>query len=366
MTIRDLLKHIETFAPLSLALSWDNCGLLVGSPEREVEKALISLDVTPNTVHKAIEAGAGLIISHHPLIFRPIKSVTDPLLLELLEHRIAVICLHTNLDVAAYGVNHALADALGLEVIEHLSPESGSQWFHLSLTVPRPHTREVAAAASAAGAGRIGSYDSCSTRHPVTGTFRPGEGSHPALQNPDASGLSSVEEDELEFMVDQADLGRVIGAVRKAHPYEIPLLYHYPVANPNPAYGLGLVCRYPEPLGLSDTAALVKERLGCPDLRLWIAGKDPSAKMERIAVCGGAGSSLLAAARAKADLIVTGDITYHHYLDSPIPIIDAGHFYTEYPVLDWLRRQLEGFGLSSEVLPREEHEFVSNLICLRG
>jgi putative NIF3 family GTP cyclohydrolase 1 type 2 len=158
----------------------------------------------------------------------------------------------------------------------------------------------------------------------------------------------------------------VSGAVRKAPPYETPLLYHYPVANPNPAYGLGLVCRYPEPLGLSDTAALVKERLGCPDLRLWTAGKDPGAKMERIAVCGGAGGSVLAAARVKADLIVTGDITYHHYLDSPIPIIDAGHFYTEYPVLDWLRRQLEGFGLSGEVLPREEHEFVSNLISLRG
>ena len=244
-----LLNHIGP-SPLSWP-DWDN-GLLLGDRDATVNKALVTLDVTPNAVDKAIERGCDLIVSHHPLIFRPLKSLTDPLLLKLAARGIAVICLHTNLDVAPYGVNHALADALGLQVTGRLSPETGNRWQHISVTVPPAKAEDVARAAFAAGAGRIGNYGSCSTRHPITGTFLPGQGARPQLEQPDAQGLSRVEEVELEFMADSLCLPQVLQAIRAAHPYETPALYHFPVANANPAYGLGLLGEFVPRLSLGE------------------------------------------------------------------------------------------------------------------
>ncbi len=360
MLISELLKYLETFAPLSLAMDWDNVGLLIGDPSREITRALVTLDVTPNAVQKAVAMGADLILSHHPLIFRPLSKITDPLLLSLLENRIAVICLHTNLDVAPHGVNQALAEALGLESTEILSAEQGGKWYHLSVAAPVSHSGAIAAAAGDAGAGRIGNYARCSSQHEVTGAWTPLPGARPFIGSAESSATQT--EIELEFMVDEAVLPAVLQAVQSAHPYETPLLYYFPVSNANPAYGLGLVGKFPETLDLLQIVDLVRQRLHCPQPKLWTAGRDPQSRAERIAVCGGAGSSILKQAARSADLVITGDIGYHHLLESAIPIIDAGHFYTEYPVLNYLQVLLEKHGLLCEVMPMPEHEYSRNLV----
>lgn len=259
MLISELLKHIEDFAPLSLALDWDNVGLLLGDPGREVGKVLVTLDVTPNSVRKALATGCSLILSHHPLIFQALKQLTAPLLLELAEHRISVICLHTNLDLAPYGVNHALAEALGLEVLGPLCPD---------------------------------------------------------CENPDT-----------------------------------------PLPETGTAPSLGLLCRYAEPKSLAGITRIVSQRLLCPQPKLWTAGRDPGSRVETIAICGGAGTSLIPDAERCSGLLITGDITYHRLLESSLPLIDAGHFYTEYPVLGFLQKRLAGLGLTCEVLPMQEHEY---------
>ena len=360
MLIHELMAYIESFAPLSLALPWDNCGLLVGDATRPVRRVLISLDLTPNAVKEAIALGADLILTHHPLIFKPLKNITDPLLLKLARQGMAVICLHTNLDVARYSVNHALADALGLKVQGHLSPESGEQWQHLSVTVPPENADAVARAAFAAGAGRVGNYASCSTRHPISGTFQPLPGADPYVHDPDPNGITAVEEQELEFMVDKAVLPAVVKAIHAAHPYETPLLYYYPVESTNPAYGLGLICSYKEKHSIEELAQRVGSTLHCPQVRIWTAGYPLDTKVETLAICGGAGNSILPQAQRKAGLVITGDITYHSMLECSIPILDAGHFYTEYPVLDYLERQLAAISLPCTVLPPEKHEYVLN------
>ncbi|MDZ4182871.1 MAG: Nif3-like dinuclear metal center hexameric protein [Candidatus Cloacimonadaceae bacterium] len=359
MLIRDLLKHIETFAPLSLALDWDNVGLLVGDPNRAARNALIALDITSATVDYAIKTGADIIISHHPLIFQPLKKLNDPLLLRLIEHKLAAICLHTNLDVAPGGVNHALAQQLDFEIIDQLSSESCGKWYHLAVSVPSEHSDAVLAAAIDAGAGRIGSYDSCSTRSSVEGSFRPLPGSEPFSGK--AGKLSHVPEELLELMVDAAVLSSVQIAIRKAHPYETPLLYWFPVSNPNPAYALGLICKAKKPLSLQELARHVKASLSCPDLTLWKADQAPDTMINRIAICGGAGNSLIPEAARKAEVFISGDITYHNLLDSPIPIIDAGHFYTEYPVLKRLAAEFGGIGLDCETLPLDKHDLPRKL-----
>ncbi len=361
MLISELLAKLETRAPLSAALEWDNVGLLLGDPQREIHKVLITLDVTSNTINTAIKNGADLILSHHPLIFKPLKRITDPLLLKLAEHRIAVISLHTNLDVAPEGVNHALASKLGLQVTGHLTTEQGGKWYHLSVTVPIGHTSRVAEAVFAAGGGRIGKYSSCSSRHQVKGTFEDAGKGKNFLPGGENQGRSTVSEEELEFMVDEDTLQPSLDAVRRSHPYETPLIYWFPVASPKPSYGLGLICKPPTSLSLTQVARLVSERLRCPHPRLWTAGRDPDAMIGKIAICGGAGASVLEKAAAGAELLITGDLGYHVMLESRIPVIDAGHFFTEYPVLETLQAWLSGWKLSSEVLPLEEHEYWQQL-----
>jgi dinuclear metal center YbgI/SA1388 family protein len=362
MLISELLALLDGYAPLSLAMDWDNVGLMAGDASREVKKVLVSLDVTPNAVQKAIETGADLILSHHPFIFRPINRIIDPLTLKILEHRIAVISLHTNLDVAEGGVNHALAAALGLKVVEHLTNEQGGKWHHLSVTAPLGYADRISEAVYAAGGGRVGNYASCSSRHTISGTFRPLEGARPHHNAPDGSGKTTASEEELEYMVSESSLKGVVAAIKASHPYEMPLMYWFPVEEPNPIYGLGLVGRFEAAVSLTEALELTSEKLRCPSPKLWTAGKDTSAKVERIAVCGGAGGSILKSAECRADLVITGDIGYHALLDARIPVIDAGHFYTEYPVLEVLAQKLFAWGLPCEVLPREEHEFRLNLV----
>lgn len=124
-TVREIYQYLDGLAPFSLQMEFDNAGFLVGRGERAVSKILVSLDITEEVAEEAAELGAELIVSHHPVIFRPAKSVTDGdpdgrVLLALAEHRIAAICAHTNLDAVAGGVNDALAQKLGLVQIEQL------------------------------------------------------------------------------------------------------------------------------------------------------------------------------------------------------------------------------------------------------
>lgn len=352
MKIADILRHMDSIAPLGLALSWDNVGLLIGQPDWEAERALVTLDVTPQAVEEAINTGCRLIISHHPLIFKPIKSISNPLYIKLVQHSIAVICLHTNLDVAARSVNHLLAEKLGLKLIEPLSTETGSTSHSITVYCPPEATERIKQAAWQAGAGRYGDYSNCATESEVTGYFSPGSSSQPYCDGADA-----YREHALNFVCDSLFLAQVLSAIRLVHPYETPLIVHHPLQSVNPAYGLGLVGSFGEGISIGDIAEIVKAKLSCPRLRLWLAGLDISHKINRIAVCGGSGASVLGIAERKAELFISGDISYHSFLDSRIPIIDAGHFYTEYPALSYIEEQLISLGIACSVLDMSAHEY---------
>ena len=128
-TVNDILQFIESVAPSYMKYGWDNVGLLCGRKDREAKKILVALDPFRNVIEEAIELGADVIVTHHPLIFgEEIKAVnedteTGRCLLNLMEHGIAAINAHTNLDVAPGGVNDVLAATLGLENVEVLSPD---------------------------------------------------------------------------------------------------------------------------------------------------------------------------------------------------------------------------------------------------
>ena len=121
--VNDIYNSLCALAPLELQMGFDNSGFLFGRALSEVKKVLLSLDISSNVVDEAIDMGAQLIISHHPLIFTPVKSVTDEKLLKLAENKIAVISMHTNLDIARGGVNDVLLELLGAKGDEVLDEE---------------------------------------------------------------------------------------------------------------------------------------------------------------------------------------------------------------------------------------------------
>lgn len=127
-TVKEVLDFLQEKAPFEYQADFDNSGFLVGKQGRGVKKILVSLDITEEVAEEADLWGADLLVSHHPVIFHPVKSVTDEtvtgrILIRLLECGIAAICAHTNLDAVAEGVNDALARTLGLEHTAQLRQE---------------------------------------------------------------------------------------------------------------------------------------------------------------------------------------------------------------------------------------------------
>lgn len=123
----DIYRFIDGFAPFASAMDFDNPGLLVGSGREEVKKVLLSLDITPEVVLEAVESGAQAVVSHHPVIFDPLKAVRPGTAVSLLvRHGIAAVCAHTNLDMAEGGVNSCLARRLGLHGLKPLKIDEKS------------------------------------------------------------------------------------------------------------------------------------------------------------------------------------------------------------------------------------------------
>lgn len=142
-TVKDVFAYLCELAPLDMQLGFDNAGFLVGRENAVCRKALISLDVTKDVIEEAISGKYELIISHHPIIFSAIKSVTDEKLLELAENRVAVISMHTNLDIAEGGVNDVLLALIGAEREAYLDEENCGRIGRLPQELPLKDFLEI-------------------------------------------------------------------------------------------------------------------------------------------------------------------------------------------------------------------------------
>ena len=140
--VNDLYSYLCTLAPLELQMEFDNSGFLAGHREAEITRALLALDITNAVIDEAIALGAQLIVSHHPLIFGGLKSVTDDTAgaktLRLIENGIAAICMHTNLDIAEGGVNDVLMEILGAETEDALDADGCGRVGRLAAPTPLP------------------------------------------------------------------------------------------------------------------------------------------------------------------------------------------------------------------------------------
>lgn len=318
--------------PPWLAEDWDNVGLQVGDPGEATQRVMVALDPTLEVIEVAIESGCQVLITHHPLIFQPLKKVvpsdeTGLILFKAIQNRLAVVVVHTNLDRAKDGLNDWLALRLGLMNVKPLETKQG-ELLKLVVYVPADFEEEVSGALFAAGAGQVGAYDQCSFRVSGQGTFRPGAGTTPFVG--EIGRLERVEETRLEMIVPRENLHRIIRKLFQVHPYEEVAYDLIPLDNPREDLGFGRIGYLPEKTTLGLFAGRTKELLESPALR--VVG-DLGRSIEKIAVCGGSGASLLGeAVRQGADLLVTGDLKYHEARSAEsqgMAVLDAGHFHTE-------------------------------------
>jgi len=331
MKLKELTDFLETVAPLSYQEDYDNAGLIVGDPGRDVQSALISLDCTDDVVEEAIRKGCDLIISHHPIVFKGLKkfngkTYVERAIMKAIKHDIALYAIHTNLDNVLEGVNKKICDRIGVRNCSILKQKDGALK-KLVTFCPNADADRVRDAMFAAGAGWIGNYSECSYNTEGYGTFKAGENTDPHVG--EIGSRHTEPEVRIEIIYPSNIERKVVFALIEAHPYEEVAYDLYPVSNPYPSVGSGMVGFLEAEMDEMDFLQLVKKQLGAGVVRYTaLRGK----KVKRVAVCGGAGSFLLPyAIGAGADVFITADFKYHEFFDAEgkVVIADVGHFESE-------------------------------------
>ncbi len=342
MNIKEFQKQFEQITPPAIAWNGDNIGLLVGRENDEIKNILVVLDLTMKVAEEAKRKKANCIITHHPLIFHPLKNITPrsrvgELVLYLTENKINLYAAHTNLDSVKWGVNFALAKTLQLTNVQILSPMKESLT-KIVVFVPRDYVEKISEAMHEAGAGMFTKYDRCSFRNEGIGTFRGMNDANPFLG--EVGKLEKANEVRLEMLAEHWKIDAVLSAMLKAHPYEEVAYDIYPLLNRNTEYGLGAIGTLPKKMLQKDFLSLVKKKLGAKALRF----SGTSNSVERVAVCGGSGTALIGDAISQnADAMITADVKYHTFQDveGKILLVDAGHYETEHIVLPALAKKIQ-------------------------
>jgi dinuclear metal center YbgI/SA1388 family protein len=334
LTTGDVIGFLETLAPLELAASWDNVGLLLGRRDANVERVMTCLTVTPETADEAIQSGVGLIVSHHPILFRAVKRLTnaapeESTVLDLARHGIAVYSPHTAFDDAPGGINDILARAIKLQDVAPLRKRGAAAQCKIVVFVPPDDLPRVSDALFAGGAGQIGQYSQCSFRLQGTGTFFGSDSSNPTVGQ--KGRREEVAEWRLEVVCPADHVAEALARMREAHSYEEPAFDVYPLQGTASATaGSGRIGMLPAPVQLGEFAATVKASLHAPLVQ--VVG-DPSARIDRVAIiCGSGGEFIADAISAKANAFLTGELRFHDCLAAQaqgLHLVLPGHYATE-------------------------------------
>lgn len=344
MTGKEIIKYLEEWAPKGIAWDKDNVGLQVGDPEIKIKNILLSLDLKEEVIESAIEENCNLIITHHPLLYYPLKNldysknIIARMIEKLIKNNITLYSAHTNLDFTKHGVSYQLAKRLLLKNIRFLKNLSENQ-IKLAVFVPESQVNKVAEEIYQSGGGLIGEYSHCGFRTSGTGTFKGSNESNPTFGKKGT--VEFVEEVRLEVLVDQWKLNQVVRAMKKVHPYEEVAYDVFPLKNDNANYGIGAIGELSDSMDTNDFLGFVSSKLKTSTLRYTNSKKK---KIKTVAVCGGSCGELVdEAIKQNADTFVTADLKYHTFQDAEgkILLIDAGHYETEAPILDEIKKRLE-------------------------
>jgi len=291
------------------------------------------LTVTPDVAGEAVAEKADLIVTHHPILFRGVKRLTDDtpegrMILELVRANVAVYSPHTAFDNTSGGINEILADRLGLTNVIPLRPYLAAAGVKVVVFVPEKDLARVSDAMFAAGAGLIGQYRECSFRLAGTGTFFGSAATNPTVGQ--KGRREEVAECRLEMVCPQNAIEPVLTALRQAHSYEEPAYDVYPL-HPRPSRcGDGRLGALADPCPLAEVAQRLKTALNLSTVQ--IVG-DLQRPVRRVAIaCGAGGEMLPDALRSGADVFLTGELRFHEYLTAQsrnLALLLPGHYASE-------------------------------------
>jgi dinuclear metal center YbgI/SA1388 family protein len=351
MNLREITSFLEMLAPLAFQEDYDNSGLIVGHPDKELTGALISLDCTESVVDEAIQLGLNLIISHHPIVFKGLKkfngkTYVERVVMKAIKHDIAIYAIHTNLDHISIGVNKKICDKLGIKTPGVLKPREDSLRKMVTFC-PEGFAEELRDAMFKAGAGEIGNYSECSYNVSGLGTFKAGEGTKPFIGEPGKQHHESEIRIETIYSVNLEQ--KILSALFEKHPYEEVAYDLYSINNNHPKVGTGMIGDLERDFDELEFLNFVKEKF-CAKVIRHTALR--SKKIRKVAVCGGSGSFLLPnAISAGADIFISGDFKYHEFFDTEgkLIIADIGHFeseqFTQELLLDLIKEKFSNFAL---------------------
>ncbi len=348
MKLKEVVLEIENIFSMKQAEGFDNVGLLCGNSQREVTGMLVCHDALEKVVDEAINSGANLIVTFHPIIFSGLKSLTgknyvERAVLKAIENKIAIYAVHTAFDNDYFGVNYGICEKLGLTDQKILMPKK-ENLKTLEVMVPSENAEALREALFSAGAGGIGFYDQCSFTQSGTGTFRPLPGSDPFSGTENYR--SSVAEEKVSVIFEDFKQNRITAAMREAHPYEEVAYNIVRLENENQYSGLGRYGDFGKPMGSAEFLQLVKEKFNLPVIR---HSELISKPVKRVGVLGGSGASGIdAALNAGCDAYITGDVKYHDFFraEDKMMICDIGHYESE----QFVTQQL--FEILSEKFPK--------------
>lgn len=351
MILKELALSLDKIFNRNLALSWDKAGLQIGNLESDINKILITLDITGDVVDEAVNFNSDLILAHHPLIFNSLDTILsskagEKEILALIENRVAVYCAHTNYDLMKGGLNDFVASTLdltGTEIIE----ERYEQWYKFVVFVPKEAEEKIRKVICQHGGGKWQNYSCCTFNIEGKGTFIPQEGSKPYIG--ELGCVNYVDEVRIECIVNERNLSNLIDATIKAHPYEAVAYDVYKIENRFKDAGIGRLGKLKEPESFRDFTRKIKNKLGIDGFK-WLCKKDikvNSKKIRKVAVVCGSGNSI---ARRLADidydLVIVGEIGYHNALqiiESGKIIVAIGHGSSEKLAITDMCNKLEDF-----------------------
>ena len=342
MLCRDILLALERLAPKKMAESWDNVGLLIGREDKEVFKIMVALDASEHVIDQCVAAKVDLLITHHPMLFSPLKQVTyhnieGRKIIKLISNNISCYAMHTNFDVAVMA-NEA-ARRIGIINPKILQKTYEESYYKLVVYVPVESVDAVRQAFMKEDAGHIGNYSGCSFGAQGIGSFKPLPGTNPYIG--EENKMTHANEVRLETIVKQERLDATIEAMLKAHPYEEVAYDVYKLENRGNVAGIGCYGYLNNDIKLEELVQNVKNVCKLPHVK--VSG-NLDKRVATVAVSPGSGKSVVKnALKVKADVLITGDIDHHTALDAleeGLMIIDAGHFGTEYIFVEFMRSYL--------------------------
>ena len=347
MKIKDITEKIEKIAPLKLAQDWDNVGLLIGDPQRNVKNILLTIDITKEVLAEAKRLRTDLIISYHPVIWDGLRKITtdnqSSIVYDLIQADIAVFSIHTALDAVPGGVNDGLAEIIGIvdgrPIGDYVDNPAGDN-YKLVVFIPIESAAKVSNAVFAAGAGAIGNYSNCGFTAEGTGTFLPLAGARPAIGK--KGNLEKVPEIRFETIVPAEKLDNCIAAMKKAHPYEEPAFDVFKLYNNQNKFGLGRIGKLNKPTQLTRIIERIKKHTGAK--AVGIIGNQKRL-IRTAAVCAGScGKIISSIIAAKPDLYLTGELKHHYALaaqQANLTCICLSHTVSERFILKKFAKQLQ-------------------------